>query len=156
MNLEQAEYARRVAKWAMPGTPGYDQNEWILVLYPGEYEDDGSPETVPIAAMREGSCQTTACIAGGVAIERAPEGTMVVDGVDLIFPDGEVVSVPDFATQELGLTYDQALTIFWVPAPYAAQRLAYVADHPGAGSEEIRDAFPIPVEVADMSWPELD
>jgi hypothetical protein len=152
MNLEQAEYARQIAKWAQSGTPDYNQDEWIL--YSGKDEYGDISEIVSIEVIREGSCQTTSCIAGRIALDRAPEGTMVVDGVELVFPDGAEVRIADFAADEIGITTDQALAIFWVPVPYASQRLFYVADHPDASHTEIRDAFPITIEGS--TWPEFD
>lgn len=141
MTPEQAKYAKALAAWTQPGREGYDQNEWVFV--DGLYDDEEGQlvEEIPIERMREGTCGTHACLAGRVAIDRAPAGTVVRDITTLVFPDGGQMEMPDFAMEQLGLTFDQTTAVFWASAPYASQRLAYIADHPQVDSGELHRLF---------------
>jgi hypothetical protein len=76
-----------------------------------------------------------------VAIDKAPEGT-TVDSDLLYFPDGTQEIISNFAQDQLGLTHDQAMSIFYADSPQAANRLRYVADHPNADWNEIDKAHP--------------
>ena len=151
MDQSQAQLARRIAKWALSGAPRYNPIEWISTPEFEDGKDYLGPITVPVERMRDGSCRTSACLAGEVAIQRAPEGTLVVDGDTLIFPDETSALVHEFAQEQLGLSYEQARVIFWAPSPQAAQRLSYVADHPSASVREIVRAFPNPTNEAESA-----
>jgi hypothetical protein len=147
MTPEQADYARQIAAWAQPGRPGYDQLDWIH--FTGQLPDDSHRIVngeyvveVPITMMREGSCGTETCIAGRVAIERAPEGTLLRDSVMLVFPDDSGMNIEEFARRELGLTRDQSDAVFYCNSPQAGQRLAYFADHPDATGAAAAVAYP--------------
>lgn len=145
MTPEQAKYAKALAAWGQPGRQDYAQDEWIFV--PDLFNEWGqTAEEIPIERMREGSCGTSACLAGRVAIERAPAGTLLRNDVDLVFPDGGQMEIAEFAAEQLGLTYDQSIAVFWAAAPYASQRLAYIADHPDVSVDELEMAVPIPGE----------
>lgn len=141
MTPDQAAYAHEVADWAEKTQRGklmYDQNDWLQVSRQVDREHRGR---VPIAKMREGACRTRACLAGKVAIDRAPAGT-TVNRDTLHFPDGTTGTVADFASQELGLDSDQAAAVFYSNSRNAATRLHYVADHPRADCCEIARAIP--------------
>lgn len=144
MTPEQSAYAHEIASWATLGQTGYDQGEWIYLHRESDGWNEKTNESigVPVEKIREGSCGTDACIAGRVAIDRAPVGTLVFDGETLKFPNGSEDHVSDFAARELGLTKEQADAVFYADAPEAAERLHYVADHPEATAYQIHKVAP--------------
>ena len=136
MTPEQQAYAHEVADWAESQPTGkltYEQNDWIIVNKRVLRDDNGH---LPIEKMREGQCKTKVCLAGKVAIDKAPAGTTVVDDI-LYLPDGKIEIIADFARDALGLTYEQSISVFYAGADEAAKRLHYVADHPDAEADAI-------------------
>ena len=70
-----------VAEWAEHALThqthvGFDMTDWISsnVLYEA-FDSEFGDSSVPVEQLREGSCGTAACIAGYVALTRAPWGT---------------------------------------------------------------------------------
>jgi hypothetical protein len=141
MSNPKAADLRALADWAESRPPGFDQNMWLTVDGPTEYilaEEEG----VPVTAMREGACRTSACLAGRWVVEHAPDGTVVVNGETLLIPGEDPILLPEWAAQDMGLSYEQALAIFYAPAKDAIARLRYVAEHQNARVNEIERAVP--------------
>lgn len=139
MTPEQQAYAHQVADWAVFGREGYDQGDWLSISYPVDDDSYEEPYELPIEKIREGSCGTQMCIAGRVAVDRAPKGTKVRDGEYLVFSSdpGDYEHVSTFAARELGLTAPQANTVFYAITGEASARLHYLADHPDARPEDL-------------------
>lgn len=120
MNTEQRELAMEVYRWAVArrkgrsadtdefvGTAKFNMNFWFnSSLFTGRGDED-----IPIGKLVEGSCGTSACLAGYVALLTAPPGT-TTRGSRLTFPDGDEISIPAWAEEKLGLTTRQAGRIF--------------------------------------------
>jgi len=127
-----AELCKEVADWAekAQNTRGtavaFDMTDWI-------HNDDlyESADEIPVEQLKEGSCGTAACIAGYVALMRAPKGTTTT-GSTLYLPDGGMTDCDRFAQGELGIDSSQASALFYCSNDTAIARLRYLSENPDA------------------------
>lgn len=139
--MANADKIRKVVTLALT-SKAHDQHQWME----SDERDANHQMTYPLDEIRmnEGSCLTSACLAGYTAVEFTPAGTQFNSlNSYLYFADGTHEAIDDWAERELGLTHDQAYFVFRCMNNEAAiKRLAYVAEHPDATGPELAEAIP--------------
>jgi hypothetical protein len=98
---------------------------------------------VPVEEMREGSCETTACLAGFAVLLTAPAGSMV-NPCSLYDKQGDYVeAIFEYARDVMGLTDGQAEAVFFCKdETLAIKRLRYIGKRPDVTPEELYGRFP--------------
>lgn len=141
--MTNAALCKEVADWAEAAQTRdapvrFDMTDWISshVLEDAFDEDAGVDVPVPVEKLREGSCGTSACVAGYVVMMRAPKGTTTT-GSTLYLPDDVITDCAAFAQEELDLTREVASAIFYTGNESAIARLRYLAEHPDATQYEL-------------------
>lgn len=133
---EQIELRRKAADWAEAGGVGpvvYNQDTWL--------SDNSDEDAVPVVQMREGACQSSACVAGMVAIMTAPAGTTIKNLV-LEFPDSrQPESIGDYAASQLGFTEQQRDAVFYADPWEVPLILRYLTEHTTASRVQIDEAL---------------
>lgn len=144
MTPEQKALALRVANIAeAAGEKGYhNQSKFFGGVSLKQFDPD-SYERVQLSAISDGSCGTSACLGGFTVLQTLP-GDYLTNGARVWKSDGQELGwTEEIAANELGLTTDQADTIFFCFDEEASiSRLRYVAENPDAEPEEIEDKFP--------------
>lgn len=121
----------------------FDMGTWYTAWHTAE-TPGGSTEITE--DQRTPPCGTTACFAGFIAWRTAPAGTVIANGgylyssmqdaIERRAPWGEVA---DWAEQQLGITYEQALVLFSLDGIGEVRRaVEYLADSPDADPGTIR------------------
>jgi hypothetical protein len=119
----------------------HHQASWIGVKE-DPFLDSVVDGVVSLSRMIEGSCNTTACIAGRVALRNAPPGTLFNALSDiLIFPNGELQNIADYAANVLGISASVASQLFFSAKDTAIKRLEYLCEFPDAHSVKISQIF---------------
>lgn len=133
MNTELAEKALESAR-ANPGK--FNMSTWFTG------PRGGSNSQAEVTEDRVPPCGTTACFAGWVAFHHAPLGSKIKDaGIKL--PGAERYdSIERYAAEALGITSDQARTLFFLDSIDQVERaVTHLADSPDASDSSLWSRF---------------
>lgn len=100
------------------------------------------PERAKVADDPWPVCGTTACVAGMIALDDAPEGATICGhmGGTIVLPgDGEVYQVDEWAMRRAGLTWQQSQYLFHHERTRdeVVEALAYLCAHPNANMADL-------------------
>lgn len=114
-NYDPKEVAAEAASLIRLRPERHDQTVWLDF---GRNDDPDHECEMPVGEIvaslyaEEGSCGTTACVAGWVAILTAPWGSYITDSGSVVWPDGSLHSIELAGQGGLGLGYDAAHWLF--------------------------------------------
>lgn len=97
---------RKAVEWAEAEDARGDDSQWNQSTWMMW------AETLPAAAVTELKCGTACCIAGWVSVATLRPGEYILPGGEIFNKSGNLTDCEDRATEQLGLTLDQASDLF--------------------------------------------